>query len=315
MTWTVPMDSRPLHGTDLDLSVLGFGAAPLGNEYGTLDQSEAIELVHLALDEGINYFDTSPYYGRTLSEARLGEALDGVRERTIISTKAGRYDWGYPEGFNFSYDRISRSVDESLRRLRTTYVDIVYLHDIEFTSAEMVIDEALPALADARDAGKIRFVGVSGFPLEVLLETVATAAVDVVLSYCHGDLLDSSVADRLSPVAESHGCGVITASPMHMGLLSPVGPPPWHPAGPDRRLAAQALASHCEGVGVSLAAAAISYACRLPGPASVLAGVSTVQQLRDNIAALDNPVDPAVLADLVAIRDRLGGEPWPSGIR
>ncbi|MCQ3802939.1 MAG: aldo/keto reductase [bacterium] len=306
---------RRLSGTDLDLSVVGFGAAPLGEEYGPVDERESTDVVRAALDEGINYFDTSPYYGRTLSESRLGLALSGFRDQAIISTKAGRYDRHYPEGFDFSYRRIVRSIDQSLRRLRTDHVDIVFLHDIEFSPASMILDEGLPALVDAREAGKVRFLGVSGYPLDVLIEIVETGSIDVVLSYCHGDLLNSSVTDCLVPVARDNQCGVITASPLHMGLLSPSGPPSWHPAGPELRRAARALIDYCKKKGVSLPAAALSYALGLDGPASVLIGIGNARELSECVSAARQPVEDRTMATLVTLRGRFGGEPWPSGIR
>ena len=306
---------RRLNGTDLDLPVVGFGAAPLGDEYGTVDEREAIRAVRASLDAGIDFFDTSPYYGRTLSESRLGLALAGVRAEAIVSTKAGRYDRQHPDGFDFSRTRITSSIDESLRRLRTDYVDILFLHDVEFGEEQLIIDEALPALCSIKDSGKARFVGVSGYPLDVLAEVVEADAVDVVLSYCHSDLLDDSISDALIPLARAHRCGVISASPLHMGLLSPAGAPPWHPAGLSRRRAARAVIDCCDELGVSVVAAALSYAVGIDGVASVLVGLRNSAELAEAVAAVSEPVDRVVLGSVVAARDPLGGEPWTSGIR
>ena len=306
---------RRLEGTDLDLPVVGFGAAPLGGEYGAVDEREATRAVRAALEAGIDFFDTSPYYGRTLSESRLGRALDGVRADAIVSTKAGRYDRYHPEGFDFSRSRITDSIDESLRRLRTDHVDILFLHDIEFSEASVIFEEALPALRDVKESGKARFVGVSGYPLDVLAEVVVTGAVDVVLSYCHGDLLDDSIAGSLIPAARARGCGVVCASPLHMGLLSSAGPPQWHPAGEQRRLAARAVIDRCDALGVSVAAAALSYAAGIDGVASVLAGFRSSAEVAEAVAAVRQPTDRGVLEDLVAVRDSFGGRPWTSGIR
>ena len=306
---------RQPEGTDLVLPVIGFGAAPLGEEYGAVGEHEAIKTIHSALEAGINFFDTSPYYGRTVSESRLGMGLAGTRDDAVISTKAGRYGRHHPEGFDFSRARITASIDESLRRLRTDYVDILLLHDIEFSEASVIFDEALPALCDIRDAGKARFVGVSGYPLPVLVEVVQTGAIDVVLSYCHGDLLDRSISVSLIPVAQAFKCGVLSASPLHMGLLSPSGAPSWHPAGPRRRRAAQAVMDHCDSLGVPVAAAAISYAVGLDGVASVLTGFRSPAEVSQAVSAVSDPVDRSILDELVAEGVRIGGEPWPSGIR
>ena len=115
------MEYRKLGQTDLNLSLIGFGSATLGDVFGKLDPGEAIRAVHLAVDNGINFFDSSPYYGITLAETRLGEALAGRRERVILATKCGRY--GLDE-FDFSAKRVIASMDESLRRLQTDYIDL-----------------------------------------------------------------------------------------------------------------------------------------------------------------------------------------------
>src|ERR1700744_5236909 len=112
------MEYRKLGKTDLNLSLVGFGGAALGGVFGNLDLEEGTRAVHLAVDRGINFFDTSPYYGITLAETRLGAALVGRRKRIILATKCGRY--GMDE-FDFSAKRVVASIDESLRRLQTDY--------------------------------------------------------------------------------------------------------------------------------------------------------------------------------------------------
>src|SRR5438046_10248697 len=109
------MRYREVGKTGLKLSVVSYGAASLGNEYGNLDEAEGIRSLHVALDNGINFIDTSPYYGRTLSEKVLGKAFKEIpRDRYIIGTKCGRYD---VSSFDFAAERITRSVDESLQRI------------------------------------------------------------------------------------------------------------------------------------------------------------------------------------------------------
>ena len=143
------MQHRPLGKTGLSLSVISYGAASLGNEYGNAtDEARTIRSLHVALDGGVNFIDTSPYYGRTLSEKVLGRAFKEIaRDRIILGTKCGRYDVA---GFDFSHDRILRSVDESLQRMGVEHIDIVQCHDIEFGDMQQVVDEALPALRKAR---------------------------------------------------------------------------------------------------------------------------------------------------------------------
>ena len=120
---------RRLGKTELNVSVIGFGASPLGNVFDDCDESEGIRSVHCAIDLGINFFDVAPFYGITLAETRLGDALKGKRNDILLATKCGRYGL---RDFDFSYQRILESADESLKRLKTDYVDLMQLHDIEF---------------------------------------------------------------------------------------------------------------------------------------------------------------------------------------
>src|SRR3954452_15420578 len=121
------MEIRTLGKTGLQVSRLGFGAAPLGNEYGGMDKVEAQRAIHLAIDKGINFFDVAPYYGRTLAESRLGEMLKGRRHEIILATKCARYGL---DDFDFSAATVTGTVDESLKRLQTDYLDILHIHDV-----------------------------------------------------------------------------------------------------------------------------------------------------------------------------------------
>jgi len=145
------MEYRKLGGTDLQVSLLGFGTAPLGDVYGTTDPLEGTRAVHLAIENGINFFDSSPYYGLTLAEERLGQALVGKRHKVVLGTKCGRYGL---KKFDFSAQRITRSIDESLRRLQTDYVDLLQAHDVEFGDVEQVINEAVPAMRRIQEQGE-----------------------------------------------------------------------------------------------------------------------------------------------------------------
>src|SRR5262249_23412697 len=177
------MITRPLGRTGFQLSILGFGASPLGGVFGAIDEAEGIRAVREALDFGINFIDVSPYYGKTRAEAALGLALKGVaRERYVLATKVGRYG---DREFDFSARRAAESLEESLRRLGVETIDLLQCHDIEFGSLRQVVEETLPALRRLRDQGKARFVGITGYPLRIFREVLAKTDVDTVLSYCH----------------------------------------------------------------------------------------------------------------------------------
>ena len=137
------MQTRLLGQTGLRLPVLGFGASSLGQEFRPVTLDEAVRSVHVALDCGLNFIDTSPFYGRGMSEVLLGVALRGVpRDRYTLCTKLGRYDLAH---FDFSARRVAESVDVSLHRLGVDYLDIVLCHDIEFVEMQQIVDETLPA--------------------------------------------------------------------------------------------------------------------------------------------------------------------------
>jgi L-galactose dehydrogenase len=156
------MEYRTLGSTDLRVSLLGFGASPLGDVYGTTDPAEGKRAVHLAIDQGVNFFDVSPYYGLTLAEERLGQALLGKRQEILLATKCGRYG---AEQFDFTATRIAASIDESLSRFRTDYVDLLQAHDVEFGNVQQIIHETVPAMRKIQEQGKARFIGITGYSL------------------------------------------------------------------------------------------------------------------------------------------------------
>ena len=308
------MDYRTLGSTSLRLSRIGFGAATLGEEFGPLDEAEGRRAVDVAIDEGIDFFDVSPYYGRTLAEERLGRALEGKRDRVVLSTKVGRYDREPPHGFDFSRGRVLRSVEESLRRLRTDVIDLYLAHDIEFSPRRVILEETLPAMRELREQGKVRFIGVSGFPLELLRGVAEEAGVDVVLSYCHYDLLNTRLDDVLAPLARERGTGLVNASPLHMGVLTGREPPPWHPAAREVLRAAAEAARWCEAHGASLPEVALRFALANPTVSSTLVGMRTEGEVRANLRTLSGSTDPAVLEGVRSILAPVQDAEWPSGL-
>src|SRR5688572_20755504 len=159
------MERRLLGKTGLSLPVLSFGASSLGQEFRKVTIDEALRSVRVALDAGLNFIDTSPFYGRGMSEVLLGVALKGVpRESYTMCTKLGRYDLAH---FDFSAKRVAESVDVSLHRLGCGHLDIVLCHDIEFVPMQQIVDETIPALRAQVQAGKVRYIGFSGYPMKV----------------------------------------------------------------------------------------------------------------------------------------------------
>ncbi|KAK2662776.1 hypothetical protein Ddye_001350 [Dipteronia dyeriana] len=314
------MELRPLGNTGLRLSCVGFGASPLGNVFGPVSENDAISSVREAFRLGINFFDTSPYYGGTLSEKMLGKALKALevpRNEYIVSTKCGRY----AEGFDFSAERVTKSIDESLARLQLDYVDILQCHDIEFGSLDQIVNETIPALQKLKESGKIRFIGITGLPLEVftyVLDRVPPGAVDVILSYCHYSINDSTLEDLL-PYLKSKGVGVISASPLAMGLLTETGPPEWHPASPELKSACQAAAAYCKERGKNISKLSMQYSLSNKDISSVLVGMNSVRQVEENAAAATELAlfgnDREAIAAIEAILKSVKNQTWPSGIK
>jgi L-galactose dehydrogenase len=305
------MEYATLGRTGLRVSKLGFGGSPLGNEFGETDAAEGERAVHCAIDLGINYFDVAPYYGRTLAESRLGAALEGRRDKVVLATKCGRYDVAQ---FDFSAARIRASIDESLRRLRTDYLDIFLAHDIEFVDARQIVEEAIPTMRELQREGKTRFIGISGLQLNMLRKVAEAAPVDVILSYCRYNLLVTDMDDLLTPFAEQHGIGLINASPLHMGILTASGPPPWHPASAEVKEVARVLVEFFAKSGMRMTDLALQFCLEHPYVATTLAGMSTVEQVRENVAAANGHLDATLVNEA---RDFIGpflNRSWATGL-
>jgi L-galactose dehydrogenase len=304
---------KTLGKTGLKVSILGFGASPLGDEFGAADLAEGKRAVHHAIERGINYFDVAPYYGRTLAETRLGEAVTGHRQQVILATKAGRYGKERDTGFDFSAQRVIHSVEESLARLRTDYIDVYQVHDIEYGRREQILGETLPAMFKLRQAGKVRFVGITGYPLHVLKEVAEAAGVDTILSYCRYNLMDTAMDDVLTPVARRQGIGLINASPLHMRLLSDKGAPDWHPA-PRRVIeAGRQAAAFCRSRGVDISDLALQFVLQHEAVATTLVGMSKVSHVDRNIRAVGVAPDPELLAQVWAIIEPVANICWKEG--
>lgn len=304
------MEHRVLGKTGLQLSAIGFGASPLGNEFGQVDPNEGERAVHTAIEQGINFFDVSPFYGRTLAEERLGAALAGRREHVVLSTKCGRYD---VQQFDFSAARVRSSIEESLRRLRTDYVDLLIAHDIEFGDREQIIHETVPAMRKLQMAGKTRYVGISGLPLLLLADVAVRAQVDFVLSYCHYNLLARDLDRDLTPVLQGRGIGLINASPLHMRMLTQAGPPHWHPAPDPVKQAGSKVVTLCNQHGIDPAVLALRFCLNHPYISSTLVGISSRAEVNANLKALDFKPDPDLLAEVEQIVLPVKDVTWPSG--
>ncbi|OAS20233.1 aldo/keto reductase [Paenibacillus oryzisoli] len=304
------MKYRKLGKTGLDVSVLSFGASSLGSVFRETTESESIRTVHTAVDMGINLIDVSPYYGLTKAETVLGKAIAGLdRDRFILTTKAGRYG---AEEFDFSKERIIRSVDESLQRLQTDYLDIVYLHDIEFAPFHEILEGAFPALDELKQSGKIRYFGVSGLPMSVFEKALAHKELDAVLSYCHYALNDTSLLEVV-PLLEEHGVGLVNASPLAMGLLSTRPAADWHPASAEIQRLCKLAAEHCVTKGTDIAKLAVQYATSNERIPTTLVSTANPDNIRKNIQWTEESMDTELLQEVLAILAPIHNRSWISG--
>jgi L-galactose dehydrogenase len=304
------MIHKPLGKTNLNVSLIGFGAAPLGNEFGTIDEAEAERAVAFAIDHGINFFDTSPYYGRTLSDTRLGKALQGRRHEVILASKCGRYD---VDKFDFSAARITASVEESLQRLHTDHLDILTAHDIEFGDREQIIHETIPAMRRLQQQGKVRFVGISALPIKLLADVAQRGQVDTIITYCHFNLMVRDLDRWLTPTAQAHHIGLINAAALHLRILTREGPTAKHAAPAAVKEAGAKVVARLEAAGLDPAVAAVAYSLTHEYSSSMLVGMSTVKEVSANLGALDIEIPPDVMADIDNIIEPVKDTLWPSG--
>jgi L-galactose dehydrogenase len=305
------MEYRQLGGTGLRVSVLGFGASPLGDVFRKTTPEERNGAVHLAVDRGINFFDVSPYYGITLAEERLGVALEWRREKVVLATKCGRY--GGSE-FDFSAAKITAEFENSLKRLRTDYVDLLQAHDVEFGHVSQIVEETLPAMRRLQEQGKARYIGITGYSLRNLMEIAGKVKVDSILSYCRYNLLIADLDNALVPFAKKHGIGVINASPLHMGIITERGAPEWHPAPQEVRDVGQRIVALCKLRGVNASEVALRFCLDYAGAASTLVGLSSTAHVQQNLKALEMRVDAELLREIAEIVAPVKGFVWPSGL-
>ena len=293
------MERRTLGRTGLELPILSFGASSLGAEFRSVQLDEVFESVRTALELGLNFIDTSPYYGRGMSEVLLGIALRGVpREDYLLCTKLGRYDVGH---FDFSARRVAESVDVSLHRLGTDHLDIVLCHDIEFVPLGQIIDETLLALREVQRAGKVRFVGVSGYPLKIFDTISGQAELDCVLSYNQYTLQNTRFADEAVPKLMARGVGIMNAGPFAARLLTNAPLPVWHRDAEEVKAAARRAAEFCESRGVDIAKLALQFSCANPDMATTIAGSANPRNVRKWVEWLESPIDWELIAEVQKI--------------
>lgn len=280
--------------TGMKLSALGFGASSLGGVFHSVKESEAIDAVFTAVENGINFIDVSPYYGYYKAETVLGKALKELpRESYILSTKVGRYGENGKNTWDYSGERAQKSVYESMERLNVDQIDLINVHDIEFADLHQVAEETLPALIELKDKGIVKHVGITDLQLENLkwvIDHTPEGTVETVLNFCHYALNDDKLGDYLD-YFESKGVGVINASPLSMGLLSQRGIPEWHPAPKKLVEACKKASDYCLQQGYPIEKLAMQYAVSNDRIASTLFSSANPANVAKNIKYVEEPID------------------------
>jgi len=293
------MKKRRLRNTDLELPIVSFGASSLGHAFTHVNAQRGIDAVKTALENGIDYFDTSPFYGRGVSEVLLGIALHGVpRDQYMISTKLGRYD---EDKFDFRAERVIESIDCSLFRLGTDYLDIVFLHDVEFTDYRRSINEALPALLREKEKGKVRYIGIAGYPFKPLLFALQNYQIDVTLNYNHYTLQNRRLVTEMLNVLDERGVGVINAAPFAQRLLTHMELPSWHPADALTREICRQAILHCRTREIDPAKLCVQFSTRCEELATCIIGTGNPENVREWISWLEQPYEEEEIGEVEKI--------------
>ncbi len=209
------MEYRSFGQTDMTVSALGFGSWEMGGTYGDIQEEQAIAAVHRAIELGINCFDTAPAYGKGESERLLAKALGARRQDVLVVTKCGVGYEDRPKGRDSRAAAIKVSLDDSLKNLRTDYVDVFLIH---WPDVDTPLAETMGALDDIVRQGKARYVGVSNFTLEQIQECMQTRRIDVVQ---YGlNLFDRRMTKAMFPYCQEQGIGVMVYGPLAFGLLA-----------------------------------------------------------------------------------------------
>ncbi|MCA9185827.1 MAG: aldo/keto reductase [Pirellulaceae bacterium] len=292
------METRPLGKTGLNLTKLSFGASSLGAEFRSVDLQQALRSVEVAIDRGMNFIDTSAYYGRGMSEVLLGQVLPKIpRDKYYLGTKLGRYA---PRHFDFSARRVAESVDVSLERMRVDHLDIVLCHDIEFVDMRQIIDETLPALRKEVEKGKVRLIGVSGYPMKMFQYILGQTDIDVLLTYNHYTL-QNDMALELVPVCQTTGVGLMNAAPFSARLLTNAPLPAWHKATAEVRAIAKQAADYCQSQGVDIAQLALQFSLAHPAFATCVTGSANPERIMQWADWAELPIDQPLLAEVQRI--------------
>ena len=305
-----------LKRSDLEVSRLSLGTAPLGGLFKSVTDADGDELLNTALDVGINYFDTAPIYGHGIAEIRLGKALRGAKVPFVVETKVGRvlrhdpdaeiFPW-FPDAprdlvpvFDYSPDGIRRAFDESLERMGLDHLDIVLMHDAEEYVKE-AIENAFPVLAEYRSQGLIKAVGIGINQTEQALQIMEGTDLDIVLIAGRYSLLDQISHHKLFPYALARNIDISVGGVLNSGVLAnPVAGATYNylPASDEIIARAAKIGEFLKARNIPLLAAALQFPLRHPAVTSVLTGPRTAAELLENVDAFNLELPADIWAEL-----------------
>ncbi len=315
-------DMRPLGRTKLKVTVLGLGTATLGNLYAPVTDADAHETLTTAFDAGIRFVDTAPFYGHGWSEHRVGEALRGYkRDDVVLSTKIGRLlkpkdpakgiDGGvfaavlpFEPVFDYSYDGVMRSVEDSLQRLGTHRIDVLLIHDVDrWTHGSQeaadrrrkeVLEGGYKAMVKLRESGAVGAIGAGLNEWDSCQKLAEVSDLDCFLLAGRYTLLEQESLRTFLPLCVKRGIGIFLGGPYNTGILATGALPgayyDYAPAKPDILERVRKIEAVCKRHNVTLASAALQFPLAHPAVCSVIPGAKTAAEVKRNIATIEAPI-------------------------
>jgi D-threo-aldose 1-dehydrogenase len=330
------LPERELGRTGLRLTELGLGGGPLGDLFVRLTDAEAEDVLEAAWECGVRYFDTAPYYGHGQSEHRVGRFLRArPRDDFVLSTKVGRVlrvggerggSWAgglaFGAVFDYGYDGVLRSYEDSLQRLGLTRVDLLVIHDLDLRHhdadgverhLERLASGGMRALEELRRAGDVRAIGAGVNELGMIPRLLEGVELDFVLLAMPYTLLHQDALDEELPLCEARGVGVVVGAPFQSGVLAGADTYNYGAVPPEVERRVQRLRGICGRYGVALAAAALRFPLAHPAVASVIPGAVRAEQVRENAAHVATAIPGGLWQELKEETLLRPDAPVPSG--
>ncbi len=317
-------EKRRIGRTALRVSTLGLGTATMGGSRIPIARADGEAIVEAAWDAGVRYFDTAPFYGVGAAEHRVGDALrEQDRDSWVLSTKVGRLlrpktdNAPSPDGrlspmpfkvaYDYTYDGIMRSVEDSYQRLGLARIDILYVHDIgvyqhgpELNAQYLpqLRDSGYKALEELRRSGTVSAIGLGVNEKEVLIDALGFGDWDAFLLAGRYTLLEQGPLDDLIPMCVERGTSLVIGGPLNSGILA--GRDTWNydTAPPDVVARVQKLAAVCKAHDVPLAAAALQFPLAHPAVAAVIPGPRNAAEFNENLPLFTMKIPPSLWSDL-----------------